>query len=482
MISDEQILQTLHDQFGYEQFRDGQKAVINSVLKHRDTMAVLPTGAGKTLLYQLPAYLISGTVVIVSPLLSLMQDQVSRLRERGEKKVVMLSSMQTVPQRKNSLARLSEYRFIFASPEILAQDNVIQSLRRINVSLFVIDEAHCISQWGPDFRPQYLLLNRLIESINHPAVLMLTATATKKVQDDIIDKLGLNIDDVERIIKSVNRENIFLTTEKVNSVQEKNERLAQLVQQIGGAGIIYFSSRKQASQCAQWLMDQTGLRIAAYHAGIDQVTRYKIQHQFMNNSLDVVCATNAFGMGIDKNDIRFVIHYHLPANLENYVQEIGRAGRDGKQSIAILMYADGDEQIQRQLGLANLPNNLMIEKFARHQITPDGLGEMGDVLNFYIDNGYPVSEIESIFKKRAFQSEVNLSEMVNYAKANECLRNKILQYFDEQKIVHNVNCCSLGIDTEQIARLGLDRRNKKNKNDGSVDWHQRLDELFFEKS
>lgn len=483
-VNQTQMKSALHQYFGFTEFRDGQEQVLESVFNKRDTLAVLPTGAGKTLLYQLPGYLMDGSVIIVSPLLSLMQDQVSRLHERGEKNVVMLSSLQTPQQRRTALNQLGRNRFIFASPEVLAQERVITALMRTKISLFVVDEAHCVSQWGPDFRPHYLMLKQLLVTLGHPTVLMLTATATKRVQDDVIAKLGLVNQRVTRIIKSVNRDNIYLAVERSASRQDKEQRLLKLVTSIKGAGIIYFSSRKQASQFATWLAEQTGMAVAAYHAGIGQIDRYKIQHQFMNNQLDVVCATNAFGMGIDKDDIRFVIHYHLPANLENYVQEIGRAGRDGRQSIAILMYLAGDEQIPRQLNALTLPTNEVITAFMNHLIKADSLGEMGELLTYYLNAGYSVEQVQSIFQARTRQSSQNLTAMLAYLSQTECLRNYILGYFNEPSQPHEEKCCDCEFDDADLEQLGLKApvRLAQPAMEPSINWQTRLNALFFVKS
>lgn len=486
-ITQQQLTDTLHQRFGYTEFRDGQREVVTAVTQGQHTLAVLPTGAGKTLLYQLPGYLLSGTVVIVSPLISLMQDQVARLHEQGEKRVTMLSSLQSMRDRVNTLHHLGQYRFVFASPEVLAQDTVKQALTRITINLFVIDEAHCVSQWGPDFRPDYLMIKQLLKELRWPTVLMLTATATPRVQTDIIHKLGLDEQPVRRVIKSVNRDNIYLAVRQCADQQDKITTLVSLVTQLRGAGIVYFSSRKQASWFAQLLAEQTSRRVAAYHAGIDQITRYQVQHQFMNNELDLICATNAFGMGIDKNDIRYVIHFHMPANLENYVQEIGRAGRDGQQSSATLLYTPGDEQIPRQLSLGNLPTPAIIERYVQHQIKPESLGEMADVLNYYVQSGVSTAEMSALFRKRAVQSEQSLQTMLAYVQATDCRRNAIRHYFGENDGVHNAQCCDIDAPEDQLRQLGLinnpaEETVPTEPTETAKSWETKLAHLFFVKS
>ena len=266
----DRLYQALQQHFGHQEFRDGQLATIEAILAGQDTMAILPTGGGKSLLYQLPAYLRPGIVLIVSPLISLMQDQVDRLHRRGEKRVLLLSG-QDRRTRDQQLSQLDRAKFVFASPEILANPAVAACLRRVNVAMLTIDEAHCISQWGPDFRPEYLLLRRFREELGTPPTLLLTATATPRVQADIIAKMGLAADEVTVIRRSVNRANIFLAVEELASPDEKAARLLQLVKELSGAGIIYFASRRLATATADWLQKQSGLAVAAYHAGMPAV-------------------------------------------------------------------------------------------------------------------------------------------------------------------------------------------------------------------
>lgn len=480
MISETQLTQVLQDKFGFDHFREGQLPVLQSVLNGQDTLAVLPTGAGKTLLYQLPGYLLKGSILIVSPLLSLMQDQVARLQMSGQKKVVMLSSMQNFQERQAALNHLQQFKYIFASPEVLAQDNVKQALMRIELGLFVIDEAHCVSQWGPDFRPEYLMLKQLLTLLHMPPVLMLTATAPKKVQQDIIDKLGLTDQSVNKVIQSVDRPNIYLATQKLANEQEKNGRLVQLLNQIHGRGIVYFSSRKQATQIAQYLQEHQ-INAQAYHAGISATTRYKLLHQFMHNDIDVICATSAFGMGIDKDDIRFVIHYHLPANIENYVQEIGRAGRDGQQSLAVLLYSVGDEFIPRRLKALTIPSNQVIADFVHGRLKKETLGDLGELLDYYVHSGQSETQINESFKQSKQLFEEKLQRMLDYANAQTCLRQQILQYFDEQVNQHEENCCNFTtheISNDILAHLPQEKQLTKTT-PLKLNWRNQLSKLFF---
>lgn len=476
MNKDEQLHRLLRERFGYQHFRDGQQETIESLLAGHDTLTVLPTGAGKSLLYQLPAYLLPHGVVIVSPLISLMQDQVDRLRQRGEKRVVMLSSQLQGPARDQVLNSLGSFRFIFASPEILATPAILAALRRIQPSMLVVDEAHCVSQWGPDFRPEYLLLKRARQALGSPCLLMLTATATPRVRRDILNKLGLDRDRVHQVIRSVNRPNIFLAVDRVADQAAKNDRLCQLVTSLPAPGIIYFASRKLASQMADWLAEQTGLAVAPYHAGMAAVDRFKIQQQFMNNRLQLVCATSAFGMGVDKNDIRYVIHYHLPANLESYMQEIGRAGRDGQQSVAVLLYAPGDEGLASQLTTINLPSVDLLTQVQHHQLRPSVLGDDQELFTFYLDHGYQPARIVTAFRKRQRQLAISLQRVVDYTGLATCRRRFLLDYFGEEAADFPPPCCD--VDQPQWAGELTMKSAPHPVVCQQGDWHLRLRQLF----
>ena len=332
----------LKEKFGFDSFKPGQAEVLEALTAGKNTLAMLPTGGGKSLIYQMMGNMRDGLVIIVTPLLSLMQDQVARLNYAGEPKVVALNS--TLPQdaRRTILRSLDQYKFLFVSPEMLGQTVVQSALRKMKINLLVVDEAHTIVSWGPDFRPDYLALPQVHKKLGQPQLLLLTATATPKMMTDITVPFGLPESGWFIYRQSVDRPNIYLHTETLANEGQKRERLADLVRQLQGPGIVYFSSRKLATSMADWLAENTGRRVAAYHAGLDTMSSYRIQQQFMLGQIDVIAATSAFGMGIDKDNVRYVIHYHLSNDLANYLQEIGRAGRDGEQSAAILLYVPGD--------------------------------------------------------------------------------------------------------------------------------------------
>ncbi len=478
MFSDSQLKSALTHYFGYRSFRPGQLATLRFVMAGQDTLAVLPTGAGKSLLYQLPACLLDGTIVVVSPLISLMQDQENRLRLRGEKHVVVLSSLLSKREKTDVLRRLTTFHFIFVSPEMLNTVPVLKGLQRARIALFVIDEAHCISQWGPDFRPEYLLLGDVLRTLGHPTTLMLTATASAAVADDICHSLHLS--DVHRVIRSVNRPNIFLAVEQCQSVQDKRQKLLDYIKSLGPSGVVYFSSRRLASELAQWLSTQFKLTVAAYHAGISAIERYRIQQQFMNGDLDVICATSAFGMGIDKDNIRYVLHYHMPPSLTSYVQEIGRAGRDGKQAAAVLLYAPGDEQLALQLQSTDVPSASLMKAYLHRQIKASDLGRDGDVISFYLDHGMNPEDIALFFKKRWSNSSQQVWQMLDYVKSETCKRDFLLEAFGENDSSKTLKwCCSIH-QPDWLGKMSLPAStSKKELKSGALDWQERLKKLFF---
>lgn len=457
-----ELEKVLHKYFGFTSFRKGQKEVVESVLNGKNTLAMLPTGTGKSLCYQLPGYVLTGQVVIISPLLSLMQDQVEQMKAMGEKRVVAINSFLTPFEKRQILQRLQSYKFIFVSPEMLGTDLIVSKMKQLTISLLVIDEAHCISQWGYDFRPDYLKIGDVRRSLGSPLTIALTATATNEVRQDIIRYLQLET--CEEFVFSVDRPEISIGIETVG-YQEKEERVLELVKKIQGPGIIYFSSKKLAEKLAVRLRDH-GERAMAYHGSLDQEARILIQQQFIHDQLDVVCATSAFGMGINKENVRFIIHYHMPLQLESYLQEIGRAGRDGHDSLAILLYAPGDEQLSMQLAEGELPeteqinrlftvmqmNQLNIEELYTHEellSTSCGLSETQwrFVASFITSRGNENSinvkeQLTNYISSRLQIKRDKIFKVLAYIHQNECKRCFILRYFGETSISKPGNCCS----------------------------------------
>ncbi|MDT0091185.1 ATP-dependent DNA helicase RecQ [Listeria marthii] len=432
--------QELKNYLGFDEFRPGQKEVIETALAKRNCFAMLPTGTGKTICYQLAGHLMDGLVLIVSPLLSLMQDQMERMRAHGEKRVAALNSFLKREEKSRILANIHLYKFIFLSPEMLNNEAVKSLLLKQKISLFVIDEAHCISQWGHDFRPDYLMLGQFIKEANFPVSMVLTATATKKVRADILTQLQLT--DCEQIIYSVNRPNISLQVEKFSNQQLKKERLYELVGKLQTPGIIYFSSKKLAESVARELSGIAELRVAYYHGDMETEDRIVIQQQFVYGQLDIICATSAFGMGIDKANIRFVIHYHMPADLEAYLQEIGRAGRDGQNSIAILLYANGDEFIQMQLADQDIPDASLISLSTEQRKTLPETEQR--FIEYYQKSGLSAQELTAKMDYRKKWKRANLQQFIGYLHTEDCRRNYIMRYFEEALLeVAADNCCDL---------------------------------------
>lgn len=453
--------QELYQHFGYHSFRDGQKEVIQSLLEGNDTLAMLATGTGKSICYQLASKIIGKPAVIVSPLISLMQDQVEQLKLNGEKRVVALNSFLTQDEKYEVLRNVNRYQFIFLSPEMLMMPNVLSALSNLQIGLFVIDEAHCISQWGFDFRPDYLNLGSIRRKLHSPLTLALTATATERVRQDI--KYFLEIENCTEIVTSVNRDNIGLFVERLNSYDEKEKRLVELVNSLKKPGIIYFLSKKAAESASDLLRNSGVDRVGVYHAGMDQEQRVLIQQQFLQNQLQVICATSAFGMGINKENVRFIIHFHLPPNMEAYLQEIGRAGRDGQSSAAILLYCDGDESLPLFLLENELPTEIQINDFF-HILAPQ---------NSLNDQSLPVAQImksmgftetQERLIRHYMQQEGTLIErqagltehirntterklikwqlFFRWVLQKTCYRKGILRYFEEDDDIQQSPCCS----------------------------------------
>lgn len=479
MIDDISLKSNLKKWFGYAEFRSGQLDVIKALIQKEDTLAVLPTGTGKTLIYQYMGKLNEGTVIIVSPLISLMQDQVDRMRFLGEKRTIALNSSLNWYEKKKITKNLASYKYIYISPEMLSNDEILDNLKKINISLFVVDEAHCINQWGPDFRPEYLNLKKIISFLGSPLTLLLTATASNEVIDDIKNKIG--IVNLNVIKYSANRPNIALDVEIIDDRNEKNERLLSLVNKVKKPGIIYFSSKKVANSVCRWLNDQTNLSVEAYHADIDNDSRYKIQHQFINDKIDVICATSAFGMGIDKDNIRFVIHYHMPSNLESYVQEMGRAGRDGEQSISYILYREKDEILQYRFIDEAIPTEDMIDFFYRNSksLLKANLDEKGDLVRYYFEKGYELDETKSIFYNRRNELIASLNDMIEYVHSNGCYRQKLLNHFNEDFNNHDNQCCN-GMQTElKLDHMNLISTNKDIKSGEKKEkWQNIIQSLF----
>ena len=397
-------LSVLKDYFGHDSFRDGQEQIVDALLDGRDALCIMPTGAGKSMCYQIPALLFDGVTIVVSPLISLMKDQVGSLVQSGVPAAYINSSL-SYPQflRVLSNTEHGKYKIIYVAPERLLTDGFLDACKKIKISMVAVDEAHCVSQWGQDFRPSYLKIVSFIKSLeNRPIVGAFTATATNDVKEDI--KKILRLENPFEITTGFDRPNLFFGVIKSSS---KDEKLIDLIRERGDrSGIVYCATRKNAESVCELLCDN-GFSAARYHAGLDEYERRKNQEDFVFDRKNIMVATNAFGMGIDKSNVTYVIHYNMPKNIESYYQEAGRAGRDGGEADCILLYSPKDVRL----------NRFMIEN-----------SEGNDELT--------IEENEQI-RERDFE---RLKHMTFYSTTNDCLRGFILRYFGGEKKAYCGKC------------------------------------------
>ena len=473
----------LNDYFGYSDFRPGQKEVIERVLDGGDVIALLPTGMGKSLCYQLPGYIFKKPVLIVSPLLSLMQDQVDQMKQFKEKRVVALNSFLNPMQKRATIQYLHDYRFIFISPEMLLQEQVQQKLNSMELSLIVVDEAHCISQWGFDFRPDYLRIGQVIGKGKRPPILALSATATQKVLGDIESYLNMN--NPLKFLHSVDRPNIHLGKLQFQRREDKVDWILDHVEKSVGPGIIYTQSRSKTESLSQRLL-QTGIASAAYHGGMDPLDRQFIQQQFIDGSLEWIVATNAFGMGVHKQNVRQVIHESLPSNVANYMQEIGRAGRDGKDSLAILLYADGDEEFAKFVGIDDYPVDGHVDSYVSYRARneqPTSMIQNGEisetafrVLDYWMHQLQP-AEVKQRLSTMKYEKMRAVEEVMEIIESNSCMREKLVYYFGQNLEKKPEDCCQCcGLQYENIIQA---RDIKGATRSIELNWKKRIEQLLL---
>ena len=347
------IRRLLRSTFGIEQLRDGQQRVIDSVLDGKDTLAIMPTGGGKSLCYQIPAKMLEGITIVVSPLISLMKDQLEKLEELGIRSVQVNSSLNAEEEAAAIEAIASEAcEIVFCTPERLVSPEFIAVLQQVTLDIVVVDEAHCISQWGHDFRPAYIGLSAALDALGKPPVLALTATATDEVMADIGKQLGRKLNVINT---GIYRPNLHYSVVQVTNPDQKYAEARRLVAQSQGVGIVYAATVKAAEEMHR-ILEEAGESVTLYHGKLPAAERRANQDLFMNDERRVMVATNAFGMGIDKSDTRFVIHLQIPANLESYYQESGRAGRDGKDASCTLLFLQDDKRLQQFFLVKHYPD------------------------------------------------------------------------------------------------------------------------------
>lgn len=409
----------LKQYFGYDAFREGQEYIIDSILAGKDALGIMPTGAGKSICFQVPALLMEGITLVISPLISLMKDQVEALNQAGIHAAYFNSSLSQAQYYKAlSFARQGRYPIIYVAPERLMTEVFLEFALHTKIAMVAVDEAHCVSQWGQDFRPSYLKIVEFIEKLEHrPIVSAFTATATQEVKEDIISILRLQ--DPAISATGFDRSNLYF------AVQSPKDKYGAMVKYLKGhegeTGIVYCLTRKNVEEvCGKLIKD--GFRVTRYHAGLSDAERKKNQEDFIYDRADIIVATNAFGMGIDKSNVRYVVHYNMPKNMESYYQEAGRAGRDGEASECILYYS-GQDVVTNQ---------------------------------FFIDNNQDNQELDELTREVvAERDRERLKKMTYYCFTNECLRDYILRYFGEygSNYCGNCNNCLTQFETVDVTEI-----------------------------
>ena len=410
--------EVLKEYFGYDDFRNGQEPLIDSILEKRDTLGIMPTGAGKSICYQVPALMLPGITLVISPLISLMKDQVGALNQAGIHAAYLNSSL-TYNQYRLALSYAKEgrYKIIYVAPERLMTEEFLEFTEQVDISMVGIDEAHCISQWGQDFRPSYLLIVDFVRKMKkRPVISAFTATATKDVRDDIVRILDMKEPTI--VSTGYDRSNLFYS---VQTPKDKYDFVRNYLRENADqSGVIYCNTRKLVEEVCERLTRE-GIAVTRYHAGLGDAERQKNQDDFIYDIKPIMVATNAFGMGIDKSNVRFVIHYNMPKNLESYYQEAGRAGRDGEPAECILLYSGQDVRI----------NQYMIENS--------------------VDNEELDWAQREVVKE---QDRERLKKMTFYCYTNECLRDYVLRYFGEYGSNYCGNCsnCMKNFEDVDITR------------------------------
>ena len=469
------ILEAARKNFGFDTLRPGQEEPIRALLKHQDSLVVMPTGSGKSAIYQIAGSLLNGATAVMSPLIALQKDQVDAINASNGEDAVVINSTQRVSEARESMEKIEEGsgKYIFLAPEQLRKQETIEALENAGITLFVVDEAHCISEWGHDFRPDYLQLGSVIERLGHPTVLAMTATAAPQVREEIADRLGMR--EPKIFVQDFDRPNIYLRVDRFQKEEEKFQALVHRVHWAEKPGIVYVATRKKAEEIMRSL-DEEGVHALFYHGGLKASERTGIQEEFMSDNAEVIVATNAFGMGIDKANVRFVYHYDITDSLDSYYQEIGRAGRDGERAEAVLFFRPEDlgiqkfrsgegkveaKQIERvadaiadQEGPVEVEEiseqaNLSERKLANviHRLEDAGALDVLPTGEVELAEGTDVSEAaqdaEAEQEKRREMRKERLRQMQEYADIGTCRREYLLRYFGDDFTgpCHNCDNC-----------------------------------------